>query len=138
VAAYRTVVYNSAIIALIQTGEGARWSHDKAKLIENTARRPGFSPVRSGRLRASHVTLPGVGTNQYQKRWAVSALAYYAAYVHQGTGIYGPRHRPIIGWQRVPWNIGGRNKPGKTSVVYMTKGQLPNPWLLRAAESVIH
>jgi hypothetical protein len=133
--AYRVTVYNSRIAALIQTGEGARWSHGVAKDIERTGRR--FAPVRTGRLRDSHVTLPGVGTNQYQKRWVVSALAPHAAWVAKGTGIYGPLHRPILGWQKLPWNIGGRNRPGINSVVWSTKGQRPNDWLSRAAAVVL-
>lgn len=146
---YKVTIFNGNIVSLIQVGDGDRWTHGQAKDIERAARI--LAPHRTNRLSASHVTLPTVGTNQYVKRYRVSAMAYYAIFVAQGTGIYGPRHAmitigkkmgPIPGAREVS---GGRRGGGdarkargrKPRFIASSKGQKPNNWLLHAAEITI-
>lgn len=138
--AYRVTVFRDRIVSLIQVGDGDRWTHKKAKQIEMRAR--AIAPRRTGRLSASHVTLPTIGSNQYAKRYRVSAQAYYAQWVHGGTGIYGPLRRPITapnGWMKIP----GKNpSPNRVvgrhgTVVESHRGQRPKPWLERAALEVL-
>ncbi len=162
---YRTNINNSGLLSLIQDGEGAHWTHDKAKAIEMRAR--AFAPERTGRLKASHVTLPTTGSNQFQKVYRISALAPYAKYVHQGTG---PRIYPRGQYLKIPHSVynTGRtpkmvtierrtNRAGKgykretglmasglrarkvrgSTFVRSVAGQKPQPWLLEAAASVL-
>lgn len=145
---YKVTVYNGRIISLIQVGDGARWTHRQAKNIERVARV--IAPKRTGRLAGSHVTLPTSGSNQYQKRYRISAMAPYAIYPHEGTGIYGPKRRrvsigkpmgPIPGYVRLrrsgapadgAWAGTRFARKGR---VYLKshKGQPAKKWLERAA-----
>lgn len=136
-AIYRVTVLNGRIISLIQTGDGDRWTRDKAKAIEVRARI--IAPKRSGRLAASHVTLPTAGSNQYQKRYRVSAMAPYGHYVHGGTGIYGPTGRRIVSTKGMGPLPGARGRePGRRpTYIFYSKGQRANPWLERAAAQVL-
>lgn len=129
---YNVVIYQERVVSLIQRGDGARWIHSKAKAIESTAR--AIAPKRTGRLAASHVTLPTRGTNRYQKLYRVSAQSYYAAWVHGGTGpwIYPKNGRWLVLPGRNP-NPGRTQGAGERTVVRSVRGQRPNPWLLRAA-----
>lgn len=118
----------------MQTGDGDRWIHSRAKRIEARARIR--APKRSGRLAASHVTLPTVGSNQYEKVYRVSATAYYSSFVHKGTGIYGPAHRPIVKVMSIP--AGGQRPPySGPRIIRHSRGQRPQPWLEQAARDVI-
>lgn len=135
-AGYRVTVYRRNIVSLIQVGSGNRWIHSKAKEIERAARR--IAPKRTGRLRASHVTLPSTGTNQYVKRYRVSAQAYYAAWVHEGVpGRIYPKNGKALAIPRSrtkpPWNAGR----GKVILKRSVRGQSANPWLARAAAMVV-
>ncbi|QUE25329.1 hypothetical protein SEA_FIZZLES_33 [Microbacterium phage Fizzles] len=132
--AYRVQVYESRWVGIIQTGEGDRWIHSKAKAIERRARIR--APKRSGRLAASHVTLPTTGSNQYQKRYRVSATAHYAHFVHGGTGLYGPAHRPIVKVMSIPAS-GQRPPYAGPRVIRHSRGQRPQPWLEQAAREVL-
>lgn len=131
--AYRVTVYDRNIVTLIQVGEGARWIRSKAKAIERTAR--SIAPRRTGRLAASHVTLTAPGTNQYVKRWRISAQAYYAGWVHEGVpGRIYPKSKKML---KIP--VRGHNWSGSwISKGFVLKdsvrGQQPNPWLDRAAK----
>ncbi len=143
--AYRVTVYDRNIVSLIQVGSGNRWVRSQAKQIEMMARV--MAPKRTGRLAASHVTLPTRGSNQYHKVYRISAQAYYAAWVYNGTGIYGPMHRPVTSRSgklmvlpganpRPKWGI-QHNSPGKPTMVFSHKGQKPNHWLELAARAVL-
>lgn len=122
-AGYRVIVLRRNIVSLIQSGDGKRWIHSKAKAIERTAR--AMAPKRTGRLAASHVTLPTRGTNQYRKAYRVSAQTYYARWVHDGTrATITPRRARYL---KVP-NRSGTGFTLKGSV----HGQAANSWLARA------
>jgi hypothetical protein len=126
---FRVTVYNSRIISVIQVGQVDRWSRNTAKDIEKLARNT--APKRTGRLKDSHVTVRGVGSNQYKSRYRVSAMAPYGVYVHQGTGLYskwGPRMiYGSRGQMMGPINDGGPR------FIASSRGQKPNAWLERAA-----
>lgn len=125
---YRVYVFDSKIISIVQTGDGDRWTHAKAKQIERMART--LAPKRTGRLAASHVTLPTRGSNQYHKVYRVSAQAYYSRFVHEGTT------GPITGrngWVKIPAARSGAPYSPKLRVVRSVRGQRANPWLARAA-----
>lgn len=130
---YRVTVYETKWIGIVQTGEGDRWIRSKAKQIEARARV--LAPKRSGRLAASHVTLPTRGTNQYRKVYRVSATAYYAHFVHGGTGIYGPAHRPIVKVMSIPASRQRAPYAGPR-VIRHSRGQQPQPWLEQAGQEV--
>ncbi|QNL30001.1 hypothetical protein SEA_WHEELIE_32 [Microbacterium phage Wheelie] len=130
---YRVQVYETRWVGIIQTGDGDRWIHGKAKRIEQRARIR--APKRSGRLASSHVTLPTTGSNQYQKRYRISAMAPYAHFVHGGTGIYGPAHRPIVRIMSIP--ASAQRAPYGPRVIRHSRGQRPQPWLEQAARDVL-
>lgn len=89
------IVYNESELSLLLTGPTGGVAKDmmrRGQLVENQAKR--LCPVDTGRLRSSithelrqerGVPVVRVGTN-----------VKYAVYVHEGTGIYGPRHRMIV------------------------------------------
>lgn len=92
--------------------------------------------VDTGLLRAS------IGTNLYTSSTGLTMRigtgVYYALYVHEGTGIYGPKLRPIrpkSGKVLVfPSKVYGAKKgkyKGKV-VVKSVKGMKPNPFLKNA------
>lgn len=63
-----------------------------------------------------------------QVRGIIGNTAEYAAYVHQGTGIYAKNGNG----RKTPWTVVTMYKGKK--VVFVTKGQKPNPFLTRAKE----
>jgi hypothetical protein len=132
-ATYKVTVYDHRFVTIVQVGDGDRWIHDTAKKIEGTARV--IAPRRTGRLASSHVTLPTRGSNQFQKRYRVSALAPYSLYVHEGTGIYGPRRVRIQ--YASPVGPIAQRRPGQPRFIRSQRGQRPQPWLTRAADMVI-
>lgn len=146
---YNVTIYNRNIASVIQVGDGDRWTHKQAKTVERQARI--LAPKRTGRLAASHVTLPTIGSNAYVKRYRISAMAYYARYVAQGTGLWGPEHRmitigkkmgPIPGFREVRGGRKGgvdrRKAMGrKPKFIMQSQGQRPNHWLEYAGDLII-
>jgi HK97 gp10 family phage protein len=63
-----------------------------------------------------------------------SKLASYAPYVHQGTGIYGPKKTRIR-----PKRAKALKIPTKKGVIYRksSKGQKPNPYFERALDNYV-
>jgi hypothetical protein len=127
-------VYSGRIASITQYGDVARFTHGVAKDVERFARI--YAPKRTGRLAASHVTLPARGSNQFEKRYRVSAMAPYSAAVALGSGIYGRGSgAPIVskrGKKMGP--IGGAGP----RYIRSSKGQRPNNspgmnWLEKAA-----
>lgn len=88
-------------------------------------------PYRSGNLRSSTTsTTEGSGTNTVG---IVRVTAPYGIHVHEGTGIFGPRHTPIVPRikRALAFTTGGI-KVVRRSV----KGQRPNPFVTRAANKL--
>lgn len=110
-----------------EAGPVARDLMRRGLLVESAAkRRISSNPMRvdTGRLRSSitHV-LTTQGTNLQVR---VGTNVFYALYIHDGTGIYGPRHRMIkpVRAQMLHW-------VGKSGEVFarQVRGIPPNPFL---------
>jgi hypothetical protein len=107
-------------------------------------------PVDEGRLRSSIGFAVNVLPNQVRVR--VGSALEYARYVHEGTGIYGPKRTPIVpvtakalkfepGRRMGPLPRGGRNaargRRGGPVFAASVKGSPPNPFLSDALEDVM-
>ena len=141
----KVIVYDEAIVRLIQRGDGHFWIRRKANAIRGTAL--ALAPARTGRLKGSHrVTQNRDAGGRFQTGFIISATAPYARYVHEGTG---PWIYPANGkFLRLPGvnrtasrnsfrGPNGNPRPGRTgersTVVRKVRGQKANPWLERAA-----
>jgi len=97
---------------------------------QNLAGITGSGPrrIHTGRLRSS-IAVRLLSRNGLVVR--VGSNVHYALYVHDGTGVHGPKHRPI----RPRTKRYLRFKPyGSTDFVFArkVKGMRPNQYLLRA------
>lgn len=98
-----------------------------------------MAPVDDGPLRASLRTKFEYGTRAV-KGWVYSDLEY-SIYVHEGTGIYGPKGQPIRpkrGQYLVFEARNARTTPrGRGNLVFAreVRGQRPNRFLLRALQA---
>lgn len=106
--------------------------------VENAAKRNlGSSPKRvdTGRLRAS-ITHQMIITRMLVMR--VGTNVTYAPFVHDGTGIYGPRGAMILPVNRtvLRWKTRGRGR-GRGGYVYAkrSRGMAPNPFLKNALKA---
>jgi len=90
----RIKFYDEAITMLMRSPDGllGRWMYDQGTKVQLAAIRQ--CPKRTNKLSESIV-----------KRWnptlngqmmTIAALQPYALFVHEGTGIYGPRGAPIV------------------------------------------
>lgn len=91
--------------------------------IEARARKN--APVRTANL-------ANTGTSQVHpdgSQGSVSFTAPYAEYVHQGTGLYGPRKKLIVPTEKkaLYW-------PGAAHPIRAVRGMKGRPFLMRAAE----
>lgn len=84
------------------------------------------APSDTGELRAR--MFKRTFKNRNQVRGIVGNTADYAPYVHQGTGIYAKDGNG----RKTPWKVVTMYKGKK--VVFVTRGQKPNPFLTRAKE----
>lgn len=108
-------------------------------LIAEGARRAGLinvvSDIESRAIKNAPVrtsNLANSGTSNVNADGTVGTVAFtapYAGYVHQGTGLYGPRKTKIK-----PKNKKALYWPGAAHPVRAVKGMKPNPFLVRAAE----
>jgi len=101
--------------------------------VQSRARRnlggaTGSGPKRvdTGLLRASIATQ--LVTSGPELAMRVGTNVYYSRWVHDGTGIYGPRHTPIVPRKakalRFFWK-----KAGKWVITKSVRGMKPNPFL---------
>jgi hypothetical protein len=145
-------VYESGIIRMIQ-GEGRRWTRDQAFDVLTLA--ISTCPRGTGALAASHLVEQNRTHGRFSTGWSVSAGNGLhdgrALWMHEGTGIYGPRGVPIR-----PVNTAKKRflhmPPGFQPAWYWThlaKGDIDpfghkeevdgdpgRPWLRRAGERV--
>lgn len=85
------------------------------------------APYQTGDLRASHtVQSRGPGQVEMGTNWD------YALFVHEGTGLYGPKKQRIR-----PKTKKALYWPGADHPVKSVAGQRPNPWLERVRDRVI-
>lgn len=103
----------------------------RGRRVRNVAQR--LAPKRSGRLASSinvnvKIRLSGLVVE-------VGSDLSYARFVHDGTGIYGPRHRPITGGR------GGvmvfRGSTGEVVYARSVAGMPGTPYLARAVFAAV-
>jgi hypothetical protein len=101
----------------------------ESRAKQNLQRNP--HRVDTGRLRASIRTTFVMIDGKPAVR--VGTSVRYAIYVHDGTGLYGPRHRMIVPVNKkvLRWRPKGAGKVGKGGFVYSmrSRGMRPNPFL---------
>lgn len=128
-----------AVQAILSSRNGgvARDMLRRGLLVETQAKRNlggigGPKRVDTGRLRASINTQLVI--RQGRPVAVIGTNVFYARYVHDGTGIYGPRHRMIRPTRRKIL----RFKPaGSRRFVYarQVRGMVPNPFLANALKA---
>lgn len=146
--AARVTVYDGNIVRLIQVGDGKRWIKRTAEKIEGTARL--IAPRRTGALVKSHRVQQERGPGgRFATGFSISANTYYARWVHEGTGLFGPKRgyiyprrgrAMVIPAHRLKFPPAPRRKGGEAPtrlVVKRTRGQQAKPWLQTAADTVI-
>ena len=132
----RHVHDKAALDTLLRSTNGAvakdlfrRGKKVEAKAKKNLQRPP--KRVDTGHLRSSiHTTLLTVnGLPAVQ----VGTKVFYAIWVHDGTGIYGPRGTPIrpVQAKMRSW----KNKKGKRVYAKQVLGMKPNPFLRDAMDA---
>lgn len=95
--------------------------------IESRARAE--APKRTGELARSVWSEVAEGP----LRLVLGASADHAIFVHEGTGLWGPRRAPIVAKPGKVFVFQGRD--GKTVFTRRIRGQRPNRFLLRAVET---
>lgn len=102
----------------------------KAKLnLQTEPRRVNTGRLR-GNIRTTLVSFSG------KPAVRVGTSVYYALYVHDGTGLYGPKHALIYPKRRkvMRWKA-GYGKKGGYAYARHTKGMRPNPFLRNALKA---
>lgn len=132
---HRAQIHNFLYNPSGQVGRGVRrWSEQVRSLAVARA------PKASGRLTSSSsVTMnthPGLVVG------VVEFSAPHALWVHEGTGIFGPRGRPIRARagrvMRFPTGAGGRaRRRGAFTYTREVKGQRPRPYLVSALRLIM-
>jgi len=84
-----------------------------------------YAPVRTSNLANSGTS----DVNNDATIGIVKFTAKYAGYVHEGTGLYGPRKTKIV-----PKNKKALFWPGASHPVRSIRGMKPNPFLTKAAQ----
>lgn len=102
----------------------------RGNLVLNAARRE--APVRTGTLRGSLRMF--VGSEAGELAATIGSPLDYALYVHEGTGIYGPRHRPIrpVRARMLAWRDNGQWHFARE-----VRGTRPNRFLERALSAAM-
>jgi hypothetical protein len=132
--AYIAIVYESNIVRMIQIGDGATWTRDRAWEIRRYA--VIYAPQgTTGRLKRSHKVFQNrdIFTGRFRKGFNILADARHARWVHDGTANEGR------GWIRPRTKRAMRLPAGggyPTLIRKRVRGQKPNPWLRRAGELV--
>jgi len=118
----RHQIHHNVVQTILVSPNGAVMRDMLRRGLRVQARAKQLVRVDTGRLRSSITVqmLPGrviIGTN-----------VSYAIYVHEGTGIYGPRKRPIhpVNGRYLVWTPRGATRPVFAREV---RGSPPNPFL---------
>ncbi|MEV6400564.1 HK97 gp10 family phage protein [Streptomyces sp. NPDC051907] len=115
-------------------GDVARLVRRVADQTANIAR--AIAPVDNGPLRGS-LRVHMEYTSGHVKAWVYTGLEY-GLYVHEGTGVYGPKGQPIRPKRGKYLVFEARNArttaPGRGNLVFarQVRGQRPNRYLLNA------
>lgn len=106
----------------------------RGKKVESAAKRNlerAPRRVDTGHLRSSiNTQLLSVGGKLAVR---VGTNVFYAIFVHDGTGVYGPKGTPIrpVTAKRLSW----KTKTGSAVYAYSVKGMVPNPFLKNAVNA---
>ena len=122
--------------------QGLRWGNQLGRRIVNEAKKE--CPVDEGALRSSisHVVMQSATTTTV----VVGSELDYAAYVLEGTGIYGPHQTPIVPVSAKALKFrasmkGATKRPSKDKRPWVfaksVQGQEANPFLARALRTVL-
>ena len=111
--------------AFVET-DGAELVRDTTQRVANYAK--ALAPVDTGRLRGSIRTR--VETRGLRVTGTVAATARHAVWVHEGTGLYGPRHRYITPKHGRYLVFPGRS--GRTVFARRVAGMRPRRFLVAA------
>ncbi|QDH93515.1 tail assembly chaperone [Gordonia phage Verity] len=135
-----TVRINQANVDAGKLRIGNRWAHRVGRRVQNEARRR--APVDEGTLRNSIEYVVDVTTRRAHV--TIGSPLPYARYIHEGTGIYGPRGTPIVPVSREALKFqvkgsGGKRRGRDAPWVFAksVKGIPPNPFLVDALEAVM-
>lgn len=132
---------NASALRQIMTSPSSGLARDllrRGLLVETAAKRninggpSGPRRIDTGRLRASIITVPVHRNGELAV--LIGTNVYYARWVHDGTGIYGPRHRPI---RPVHAKLLRFKPRGKSRYVFAkeVKGMIANHFLLDALKA---
>lgn len=138
-------IHHERMRQALSTAAG-QWGNNIGRMIVNRAK--ARAPVDEGRLRSSISHTVTMRPNGVDIR--VGSPLEYARYVHEGTGIYGPKRKKIVPISAkalkfgTPKMIGplpaGMKTPakGKRGFVFAksVKGSPPNPFLTDALKNV--
>lgn len=113
------------------TGPYGRHMQDIVRQVANVARQQ--APVQDGFLRASIAT--SVELRGGKMIGTVYSSLEYAIYVHEGTGLYGPR-RAVIRPRRARALV-FKLQGGPTVFAAYTRGQRPQRFLVDALRAVL-
>ncbi|AYR02666.1 hypothetical protein J1765_gp29 [Gordonia phage Gaea] len=135
-----TVRLNRQVIAAEQSRLGMEWGRRVGRRVQNAARRR--APVDEGTLRNSIEYVVDVrGTRTHV---TIGSPLPYARYIHEGTGIYGPKGTPIVPVTRQALKFqvkgaSGRRRGGDAKWVFAksVRGIKPNPFLVDALVDVM-
>lgn len=135
-----TVRINSGNIARDKARIGQQWGHRIGGRVQNAARKR--TPVDTGALRTSIEYTVDVRPNSTHV--TIGSPLEYARYIHEGTGIYGPKGAPIVPVTRqvLKFQVKGstgkrRGKDAKWVYAKSVKGVKPNPFLVDALVDVM-
>lgn len=135
-----TVRINRAAIDADKSRLGVRWGHRVGRRVQNAARRR--APVDEGALRNSIEYV--VDHRGDRTHITIGSPLPYARYIHEGTGIYGPKGTPIVPVTRQALKFqvkgaSGRRRGADARWVFAksVKGIRPNPFLVDALVDVM-
>ncbi|QNJ55435.1 hypothetical protein SEA_PARIES_32 [Gordonia phage Paries] len=135
-----TVRLNNAVIAAEKSRLGNEWGRRVGRRVQNAARRR--APVDEGTLRNSIEYVVDVRGDR--THIVIGSPLTYARYIHEGTGIYGPKGTPIVPVTRQALKFqvkgsSGRRRGGDARWVFAksVKGIRPNPFLIDALTDVM-
>ena len=130
----RVTLNQDGVRELLSSSQGpvAREMASLTRQVQNRAKQK--VGVDTGRLRSSVTGV--VNATGDKVVGTVGSSVQYAGYHHQGTGVYGPRGRPI---KARPGRVLVFTPKGASTVVYtkQVRGSKPNPFLLDALREVL-
>jgi hypothetical protein len=132
-----TQVYSVRAIQQLLEGRNSGVVKDlirRGTLVESAAKknlRRSPTRVNTGRL-SSSITWRLVEYRGHPAVW-VGTTVKYAIFVHEGTGLYGPRHKMIrpVNKKVLRWKVRGGGRKSRKGYTYAkwSRGMRPNPFM---------